>query len=148
MAQQSPAPVERDVKGRFLAGRPRGTSRLELEPEVTQRILNAIRDGAYDWVAAESAGIGVSTFFHWIQRGAEDETAGRSSPYRNFRNAVRRVQAEARGETEVKVREKDPLAWLMKGPGRDRPGEPGWTDRPAQQEMPHLTIIVTNSWKV
>ena len=148
MAQQVPSVPVRDDKGRFLSGRPRGTSRLELEPEIKRRVLEAIRDGAYDWVAAESAGIGVTTFFRWIQQGAEDATAGRATAYRDFRDAVRRAQADARRETEVRVRKEEPLAWLMKGPGRDKPGEPGWTDRPAQAEMPHLTIIVTNSWKV
>jgi hypothetical protein len=27
------------------------------------------------------------------------------------------------------VKRTQPLAWLKSGPGRDRPGEPGWTER-------------------
>jgi len=48
--------------------------------------------------------------------------------FREFREDVERAAAEARQAAEWEVRKTNPLAWLRYGPGRDRPGKPGWTD--------------------
>jgi hypothetical protein len=149
MAQQSPTPAGRDPKGRFLRGNKlsvgnKGQSALlTLNPELRQQIVESIRGGSFDWVAARANGIPARTFYHWMERGESGE-----AEFAEFWQAVQTARAESRLAAEQDVKRKEPLAWLMKGPGRDRPGEPGWTDRPAQQEMPHLTIIVTNNWKV
>ena len=42
---------------------------------------------------------------------------------------VREARAQARVAAETEVRRDNPLAWLRYGPGRDRAGEPGWTER-------------------
>ena len=52
------------------------TTKLELEPEIEQRLLTYIRAGGYAWVAAESAGIGAPTFYRWMQQGKLDEDEG------------------------------------------------------------------------
>ena len=80
-----------------------------------------IRAGTYDWVAAEAAVIGNSTYYRWMERGERSA----AEPYRSFWSAVRQARAQARvaAETEVR-REINPIAWLRYGPGRDRAGEP------------------------
>jgi hypothetical protein len=120
-----------------------------LTPERQQRIVSFIRAGAFDWVAAEASGIDRQTFWEWIKRGEDTHYARPSTElYARFAYAVREARAEARLSAEVEVKRGEPLAWLMKGPGRDRPGEPGWTDRPSQDALPHVTIILAGDGKV
>ena len=65
-------------------------------------------------------------------------------PFRQFRRDVLKAAAQARVRAEVQVRKVSPLAWLRYGPGRDRPGEPGWTERahaePEPLEVPSLIL--------
>lgn len=103
-----------------MAGRP-----TKLTPDVHQRIVAYIRAGAFAWVAAEAAGVSKSSFHRWLQRG-EREGRGR---YFDFGEEVRQAQAQARVAAETEVRKSSPATWLRYGPGRDRPGEPGWTDQ-------------------
>jgi hypothetical protein len=95
--------------------------KTKLTPEVQQKIVDAILEGAYDWVAARAAGIHKDTFYFWLQRGEAGE-----SPYSDFSDAIDHARAVARRGAEAAVKQDDPLSWLMKGPGRERPGEPGW----------------------
>jgi hypothetical protein len=120
-----------------------------LTPELQQRIVSYIRAGAFDWVAAEANGIDRQTFWEWIKRGEDTHYARPSTEqYAQFAYAVREARAEARLSAEVEVKRGEPLSWLMKGPGRDRPGEPGWTDRPSSEALPHVTIILAGDGKV
>jgi hypothetical protein len=48
-------------------------------------------------------------------------------PYRGFAREVNRAAAAARILQEHAVYEKDPKFWLGHGPGRETPGNPGWT---------------------
>lgn len=63
-------------------------------------------------------------FDDWLARGrgpnAEPE-------YRDFADEVNQAEATARAMAEMKVWETDPKLWLRNGPGRERPGVPGWT---------------------
>jgi hypothetical protein len=102
-----------------LAGR-----HTKLTPDVQQRILSYIRGGAFEWVAAEAAGIGKSTFYRWLQEGE----AADSGSYHDFWLEVRKARAQSRVAAEAEVRRDNPLAWLRYGPGRQRPDEPGWTE--------------------
>jgi len=119
-----------------------------LTPERQQRIISYIRAGAFDWVAAEANGIHRQTFWEWIKRGEDAHARPQTERYAEFAYAVREARAEARLSAEVEVKRGEPLSWLMKGPGRDRPGEPGWTDRPSQDALPHVTIILAGDGKV
>jgi hypothetical protein len=101
-----------------MAGR-----KSKLTPETQATIVARIRDGAYDYIAAQAGGIDPDTFYRWLSAGEH----GRE-PYRTFREMVRQARAEARAAAEIAVRQVNPLAWLRYGPGRERPGEPGWTD--------------------
>jgi len=66
-------------------------ARLATDPGIQGRIVAAVRSGIPLEVAAQSQGIGVSTFFSWMKRG-EGETEG---IYREFMEAVRQAEAEA-----------------------------------------------------
>jgi hypothetical protein len=100
-----------------------------LTPDLAQRILSYIREGAFDWVASEANGVSRTTFYEWVSRGEGTDPDRPQTPfYAEFARQVREARAEARHSAEVEVKRGEPLAWLMKGPGRDRPGEPGWTN--------------------
>lgn len=101
----------------------------KLDETATQQILTYIRAGAFDWVAAQAAGISVSTFAEWMRRGeGRDRVRGPNAAYAKFAAEVRTARAQARVVREIEVAKTNPLAWLRSGPGRTRPGEPGWTD--------------------
>jgi hypothetical protein len=63
----------------------------KLTPETSDLIVTALRNGNYIEHAVQAAGIGTSTFWVWMNRGEEEKT-GR---YREFRDAVKRAQADA-----------------------------------------------------
>ncbi len=92
-----------------------------LNEQTTAKVVEAIKGGAFDWVAAEAAGIGRRTFYDWLARGE-----GGHRGYIEFLVRVRQARAEARICAESLVRQRDPLSWLRLGPGRERDGEPGW----------------------
>jgi hypothetical protein len=93
-----------------------------LTEQVTAKVVEAIKGGAFDWVAAEAAGIGRRTFYDWLARGERGDRR-----YIEFVVRVRQARAEARIRAESLVRQRDPLSWLRLGPGRERDDEPGWT---------------------
>ncbi len=101
-----------------MAGRP-----TKLNDQVLGTVLEALRGGAFDWVAAEAAGIHRSTFYEWMARGEKGERT-----WAVFAREVLRARAQARWRAEGRVLEQDPLSWLRLGPGRERRGRPGWTE--------------------
>lgn len=70
--------------------RPNGTTRLELDPELAQRIVTYIKAGSYIETAAAAAGVNKSTLHRWLKRGAEGE-----EPFAEFSDAVEAALAEA-----------------------------------------------------
>ena len=111
----------------------------KLTPELQEQVLTFIRAGGWDYIAAEAAGIDRSTFYRWLQRGRNAS----KGPYRGFFAAVREAKAQARLGAEVEVKKTKPELWLAKGPGRDREGAPGWTDRIEVAGDPKLPLRVT-----
>lgn len=89
------------------------------------RMINYIRNGAYDWVAAQAVGIDPSTFARWMLEGML-ETA--EAPIRQFYVSVCEAKASARITAEVEVKRDNPQFWLRCGPGKTKPNQPGWTD--------------------
>jgi hypothetical protein len=89
------------------------------------RIKSYILGGAFPHIAAGAEGIAPSTFFRWMQMGKQG-----IKPYQAFWEEVTKAQSQKRLAAEVQVAKENPLAWLRLGPGRTRPGEPGWTADP------------------
>lgn len=63
----------------------------KLTPELQERIVQAVRAGNHFEAAARSAGIAQSTFYRWLERGAEEDDGA----YSDFRAALRRAEAES-----------------------------------------------------
>jgi hypothetical protein len=97
--------------------------RSKLTPETQAAIVKWIRKGAFDYIAAEAAGIDESTFRRWMRAGENG-----NAKYRPFHTAVRQARADARREAEAEIFETDKRFWLRVGPGQARPGRPGWTE--------------------
>lgn len=97
---------------------------MKLTPQVHHQIVSLVQGGTYITVAARAAGITKSTLYRWLERGKR----ARSGPYREFWLDLMQASATARATAEVKVKQTNPLAWLRYGPGRSRPGDPGWTE--------------------
>ena len=63
---------------------------LQLTPDVTLKICQAIALGATYEIAAMYGGISRSTFYEWLKRGDAD---GAEEPYAGFADAVRNAEA-------------------------------------------------------
>lgn len=70
--------------------RPKGTTKLELNPDLQTRIVTYIQAGSYVETAAAAAGICKDTFYAWLKRGAAGE-----EPFKGFSDAVEKAAAEA-----------------------------------------------------
>lgn len=79
----------------------------KLTAQATERIVQAIKAGNYAEAACRSAGIGVSTFYRWLERG-EREKAG---PYHAFAEEVRRAEADAEVHAVAILRRAMPDDW-------------------------------------
>ena len=93
-----------------------------LTPELINRIATRIRVGVFPYVAAQSVGVPKSTFYSWMAKGKNGE-----EPFVELLDKVRKAQAGARVDAEVRVYKEKPLEWLRLGPGRTEPEFPGWT---------------------
>ena len=117
------------VKTAVLRGRkPRVLHLMKYQPEVYKQILTFIRGGAYDYIAAEAAGVTSETWARWLARGAE---ARHGTPLRQFHDDVMQARAQARAMKEIEVAREDPKFWLRCGPGKTRQGRDGWTENVA-----------------
>ncbi len=67
----------------------------KLTPEVSEKIVRAIRAGNYPAVAAAHAGIHASTYYRWMERGELEGDAVEDDPYRHFRSEVERAIADS-----------------------------------------------------
>lgn len=101
--------------------------RSKLTPELIEAIADRIRVGSFPHVAAAACGISKSTYFRWMQRAEEK---GAPKIYRELSDRVREAAGVARSNAEVRVFRDNPFSWLRYGPGREKPGEPGWTETP------------------
>ena len=95
-----------------------------LTPAVQEEICRYLASGAFEHVAAQAAGIPAEVYARWIQAGGQKRAR---EPYRTFYLRVQTARAQARLLAESTVLEKAPHVWLKSGPGRECPGNPGWT---------------------
>ena len=113
-----------------------------LTPERHKAIVAAIRAGAYDWVAAQANGVNPATFILWMRRGERE----RRRPYFQFFEDVRVARAQARLSAEIEVRKDQPFNWLRFGPGRERPGEDGWTESREIRHSGSFEVLYSAEW--
>lgn len=73
-----------------MAGR-----RSKLTPERKQKLVDALKGGNYRQTAALYAGIGVSTFYRWLEIGEADLERDKQSPERELLEAVKEAEAQA-----------------------------------------------------
>lgn len=71
----------------------------KLTPRVQEIVTKALEAGAFFSVACELAGIGDSTGYRWIEEGDK----GRS-PYREFRDAVKKAEAASEFDALATIR--------------------------------------------
>lgn len=93
----------------------------KLTPEVQKEIVDAIREGCFNHVAAEAAGITYTTFKAWM--------ASEDPRFSAFQAEVTQARAAARREAEREVFKGERLAWLKMGPGRATAERDGWNDQ-------------------
>lgn len=125
-AHPIPSGSEHGEKTPRRVGRPIGSTRLT--DEIQDTIVHLVRAGAFDYAAAEAAGISARTFHEWIQRGAGEHPDRPATPrLEMFARAVRQASAEARVAAEVKVYREKPAHWL-KYSARTTEGREGWTE--------------------
>ncbi len=89
-----------------------------------ETILANLRQGMFPNVAAEAAGVPANILARWVERGRRE---GPGSEYYPFAMDYMVASAQARGVAEARVYEDAPIAWLLHGPGRNRPDSPGWS---------------------
>ncbi len=86
-------------------------------------IVAYVRAGGYPHVAAEAAGVPQELFEEWLRKGE----AGRPLKYKQFVEALRQAEAQARLAAEAKALKEKPMDWLKAGPGKETAARPGWS---------------------
>lgn len=113
--------------------------RGRLTPQVKATILAYIKNGSFDHVAAQAAGISARTFREWMARGEGRSVRPSNPELREFAEAVRKARAEARVIAEAEVHRAKPLSWLAHtAPSRD--GEQGWSKQPTSIDLAVLSF--------
>lgn len=77
-----------------MAKKPEGRP-LKLNPEVHDKIIQALRMGNYREVVATYAGIHVATLYRWLEEGEADLDHDKATPQRELYEAATRAEAEA-----------------------------------------------------
>lgn len=78
--------------------------RSKLNKAIADRIIEAVRGGAYNDQAAAAVGIGHATFYRWLEVGEADIEADTGSLHRYLREGLTRAQAECELEMIAVVR--------------------------------------------
>src|ERR1700678_4070987 len=97
---------------------------IELTPELEAKIVASIRAGGYPVVAAQAWGVSKELFERWLARGRRKNAR---EPYRRFARNVDQALGQARLRAEMDAYKDDPKSWLKHGPGKELPGQPGWS---------------------
>jgi len=112
---------------------PGGRKRVGLTTDVADTIVSYIRAGAFDFVAAEAAGISERTFRDWMARGEGRGPRAGTPELRAFAAKVRQARAEARIGAETRVFRDRPTYWLARV-ARTKTEREGW-DEPGRSGM-------------
>jgi len=85
--------------------------RSKLTEDLQHKITALLRNGNYVETACGAAGISVSTFYAWMERGEADERAGTQSAFLEFSEAVHRTRAEGEALLLQQIRQAAPTDW-------------------------------------
>jgi hypothetical protein len=97
--------------------------KTKLTKALIATISATIQAGAFDYVACEAAGIHQASFYQWLIDAEQPD----ANPLKvEFSESIATARAAARLDAEHRVFTEKPDVWLLRGPGRERPGRPGW----------------------
>lgn len=116
----------RDELAQKKTGRPE-----KLTPEVQQKIVDAIRMGAYIETAAAYAGINKSTLYDWMKRGAR----AKSGKYKEFSNAIEKALAESEMRDLAVIAKASQENWQAAAWRLERKFPDRWGRRKAKSEI-------------
>jgi hypothetical protein len=122
--------AKRAEVGRVPWRRTTGRRPMIYDQSIRTQVVSSLRLGAYLWVAAAAAGITERTLSYWMQKGRDG-----IEPYVQFFQEVEGAMGYARLSAETRVHRDDPKFWLRVGPGKERPGRPGWTEDVTRVEV-------------
>jgi hypothetical protein len=101
-----------------------GAKRKLLTKDLAQAILDRVRRGVFEHIAAQAVGVDTK------------ELQGFKDTYPTFVRDLATAHAQARADREEYVAETEPERWLEKGPGKERQGEdPGWGTAKVEQQQ-------------
>ena len=103
----------------------------KLTPERIAKVLEALRAGNYVEAACGYANVSVSTFYRWLERG-EQESKGQ---YREFREDIKKAQADAEAAIVAHWRKHIPKDWKACATFLERRYPERWGRRVIQQEV-------------
>jgi hypothetical protein len=103
---------------------------VKFTPELEATILAVIRSGGFVQDAFRVAGVPDRTWQRWMN---PSHTRG---IFARLQTKIKQAEAVARVTAAQKVKADDPFKWSANGPGRDRPGEPGWAAMVPPAEPP------------
>lgn len=116
----------------------------QLTEDYILTIVENIEQGAYMWVAAGAVGVSRQTIYNWLRLGERSREGDKYALHRRLFDEVSKARARARMSAESRVFGDNPFNWLRYGPGRERPGEPGWTESRELTGAEGGPIIVVN----
>lgn len=103
----------------------------KLTPELQQKIVDAIRMGAYIETAAAYAGINKSTLYDWMRRGAR----AKSGKYKEFSNAIEKALAESEMRDLAVIAKASRENWQAAAWRLERKFPDRWGRRKAKSEI-------------
>lgn len=110
--------------GARYRGRRRGRP-TKLDEQVIERIVDVIRAGGYTKTAVAAAGIGLSTFHDWLERGDPERRSKADQPFREFRDRIEQAKAEGEARNVALIanaarKDWKAAAWLLERHFPDR----------------------------
>lgn len=103
----------------------------KLTPELQQKIVDAIRMGAYIETASAYAGINKSTLYDWMKRGAR----AKSGKYKEFSDAIEKALAESEMRDLAVIAKASQENWQAAAWRLERKFPDRWGRRKAKSEI-------------
>lgn len=131
--EPTPEPIVFERSERF-GRKPEKFKGISLTQAMADAILRDVTAGGYPLHVAVQHGIPRTTWWDWMKRGRGGLLPNRVEAPENlvaFVAAVDQAAAQAMNVASMEVYRDNKLAWLLKGPGRERSGHPGWADKTA-----------------